>query len=92
MSKRVDKAEKLYDLLLDEMEDRLTNGDEIYDGRNGEHIRVRASASTLRVVAAFLKDAGVEATEDNQALSTLMDKLKNSPPDFGDDTSPYHVQ
>lgn len=88
---RNSKLEALYDALLEEMEDRLSNGDETYDSRSGDHIRTKASAATLRVVAAFLKDQGIEATADNhqlQALADLLQKGKDALKE--DDMELYH--
>jgi hypothetical protein len=75
----------LFDLLVDEMTDKLTNGDEVIVKDEG-HVRVRAGAASLNVIRQFLKDQGIDATKDGK-VGSLAELLKNAPK-FDDDGIP----
>lgn len=75
---RKDKLSDLYDLLVNEMQDRLQHGDEAYVASEGRHVRTKASASTLRAIAQFLQVQGIEATEEHAGLQDLMGMLRNT--------------
>lgn len=87
----------LFDLLVNEMKDRLVEGDEQLvkvRSEDGDEIirhRVKASAATLKTIATFLKDQDVGVvSENNEALQQVRDLLNNvsfaSDEDDGDHT------
>ena len=73
-----ERLENLAEKLLDAFHDRLDNGDEVYDSKNEQHVRTKASPSTLRVIKDFLKDNSVGVPENNNEFASLLGKLEDA--------------
>lgn len=60
MSRKV-KLNRLFDKMIDEMQDRLDNG----EGTTEDGAKIKASAATLNTVRQFLKDQGIGADQEH---------------------------
>jgi hypothetical protein len=78
------KLVSLFDKLVENMDDILTNGEEVVAG--DAVVRVKPKAATLNVIRQLLKDNGIEARNGPQnKLGSLADKLPTFPTDAPDD-------
>jgi hypothetical protein len=73
---------RLWDLLVDDMVDRLENGeDKVVSGDEGKTVeKVKASAATLSVIAKFVKDHQI-----SNPLSSKPDRLAQLIKEAGDE-------
>jgi len=77
MSKKDTLVEQLWDLLVRDLIDRLENGEQEVT-KDGEVVNIKAKASTLAVIAKFLKDNEIKALPDNPETDKLAKLLANA--------------
>lgn len=76
-----DKLGRLHDALADNLLTRLINGEEVWDSKSGEFIKLTScTTQTLNVIARFLNDNDITCVADEaNAIGTLqraMDERK----------------
>jgi hypothetical protein len=81
--------EDLFEGLLKELGKQLKEGRKVLT-KSGDVEQVSPDAATLNVIRQLLKDNGIEATEENDALKGLRNSLPFASDD-DNDSSPTHL-
>jgi hypothetical protein len=74
-------VEQLWNLLVRDLIERLENGEQEVT-KDGEVVTVKAKASTLSVIAKFLKDNEIKALPDNPETDRLAKLLAKASEDL----------
>lgn len=85
MAKKDTLVEQLWTLTVRELIDRLEKGEQEVT-KDGEVVVIRPKASTLAVIAKFLKDNEIKALPDNPETNKLADLLAKAGKELEDQT------
>lgn len=85
MAKKDTLVEQLWTLTVRELIDRLENGEQEVT-KDGEVVVIRPKASTLAVIAKFLKDNEIKALPDNPETDRLAKLLEKAGKELEDQT------
>lgn len=76
MASKDEALQRIFDLMVGEMEKILSEGKTVVDKETGEAVKVSPDASTLNVIRQLLKDNNIGASEGpNGALNNIAQKV-----------------
>lgn len=85
MAKKDTLVEQLWNLMVRDLIERLEQGEQEVT-KDGEVVTVKAKASTLAVIAKFLKDNEIKALPDNPETNKLAELLAKAGKELEENT------